>query len=653
MAGRFSVGAFTSRNLEELRRTVQQKLREFADIFNLHVADESIHTPASELVKWEGDYFPGLCVPKNTMVLDGQWTMISNKDTCEPAAPQPVGVPTYTLDENDPGWGAQTPAATFLASGNLYTISVDGYLNKIRFYVGVQDPDVSYYVYLRVTDALGNSSSWNSDSYQPPVGWFEFGDIPVLFLAGSTVDLILITENVGTTITQQATWDYTSDNNDVVPGAGEAHRRNNRTWVRFNKDSQAGTEAWLSTVVPGTSINTPDSQWLVGTVTDGGTYYEFEITGPGNPTDGLTEFTFIIPQDIPVQFYYENPGYWTANTFPNATVQGYLNIDGVETLDDTAYGIDGEFQYAFISEDWDLVSAPGEGSGTTPSPGTDLPIGLIALWSGTPTGSTTPPAGWALCDGGTYGPNSVTVPDLRNRFIVGGGGTYAIDQADARAWPGNNATFYTTATNGHAITVAQMPSHKHEIPNSVYRFAQTGNQGGGTNDTFATGLTLDTTNVGSNQAHSHGFFYEPFYYALGYICYVGPSSTGASSQGIQWVNEVFESFTIHLASTTDNMWTTVHTVTLAPGERFHGRFVGRAQRTGGLANGDPVYKSEHSFVVFNDGGGAECADTMIYEDGNSFLGIRLNASGNDIDFEVRGASMQDWDWRCVVFNKDY
>jgi hypothetical protein len=54
-----------------------------------------------------------------------------------------------------------------------------------------------------------------------------------------------------------------------------------------------------------------------------------------------------------------------------------------------------------------------------------LPLGAIIMWSG-----STIPAGWALCDGGSYskmdGTGSITTPNLMDRFIVGAGSSYAI-----------------------------------------------------------------------------------------------------------------------------------------------------------------------------------------------------------------------------------
>jgi len=67
-----------------------------------------------------------------------------------------------------------------------------------------------------------------------------------------------------------------------------------------------------------------------------------------------------------------------------------------------------------------------------------IPSGGIIMWSGS---IATIPVGWALCDG-TNG-----TPDLRDRFVVGAGTTYA---------PGN-----TGGANTVALSTAELPSHTH------------------------------------------------------------------------------------------------------------------------------------------------------------------------------------------------
>ena len=113
------------------------------------------------------------------------------------------------------------------------------------------------------------------------------------------------------------------------------------------------------------------------------------------------------------------------------------------------------------------------------------------MWSGSV--DEIPPK-WALCDGqnGT--------PDLRGRFIVGAGGTYAV---------GAKGGFDTVT-----LSVAQMPSHKHGIYGDQ--------SGSGSLVPMATQKTTPIasvertdviTNTGGSQAHEN----RPPYYALCYI----------------------------------------------------------------------------------------------------------------------------------------
>lgn len=97
--------------------------------------------------------------------------------------------------------------------------------------------------------------------------------------------------------------------------------------------------------------------------------------------------------------------------------------------------------------------------------------GIIAMWSG---GGT--PNGWVVCNGSTYVNKegaSVTTPDLRDRFIVGSGSSYATNSTG-----GTTSYTVTTADNnikasitntlagdvqGHGLTVGQLPYHNHGI----------------------------------------------------------------------------------------------------------------------------------------------------------------------------------------------
>ena len=123
-----------------------------------------------------------------------------------------------------------------------------------------------------------------------------------------------------------------------------------------------------------------------------------------------------------------------------------------------------------------------------------IPVGGVILWSGA---ANKIPDGWALCNG------SNGTPDLRNRFVVGAGSTYAV---------GN-----TGGADAVTLSVAQMPSHRHSYTfkgadlaaswkdnNYFYNQSQTYS---GNNNTQYTDYT------GGGQPHEN----RPPYYALCYI----------------------------------------------------------------------------------------------------------------------------------------
>ena len=90
-------------------------------------------------------------------------------------------------------------------------------------------------------------------------------------------------------------------------------------------------------------------------------------------------------------------------------------------------------------------------------PAGGVPVGALMMWA---TG--TAPAGWLLCDGGTFSGTAypdlqsvlggTTLPDLRDRFPIGVSGTKAVKTT------GGNASI--------TQTVAQMPSHTHGHPHT-------------------------------------------------------------------------------------------------------------------------------------------------------------------------------------------
>jgi hypothetical protein len=91
--------------------------------------------------------------------------------------------------------------------------------------------------------------------------------------------------------------------------------------------------------------------------------------------------------------------------------------------------------------------------------GKGLPVGSIVAFDGD---VGTLPANWKVCDG-TSG-----TPDLRDRFIVGSGSTFAVDATGGTLTHSHSVTVnsggehnHTGTVGDHTLTVAQIPAHRH------------------------------------------------------------------------------------------------------------------------------------------------------------------------------------------------
>lgn len=114
---------------------------------------------------------------------------------------------------------------------------------------------------------------------------------------------------------------------------------------------------------------------------------------------------------------------------------------------------------------------------------TAMPSGGIIIWSGA---VASVPTGWYLCNG------SNSTPDLRDRFVVGAGSSYAVGAT------GGEAT--------HVLTNA-------ELPTDVQNWYGTRNASGSTALGDVADKNVGFKTIGSGSAHEN----RPPYYALAYI----------------------------------------------------------------------------------------------------------------------------------------
>jgi len=148
-----------------------------------------------------------------------------------------------------------------------------------------------------------------------------------------------------------------------------------------------------------------------------------------------------------------------------------------------------------------VLTSNGAGALPTMQTITSFVAGMIMLWSGS---SASIPSGWLLCDG------TSSTPNLRDRFVVGAGSTYAVGATGGTADA-------VVVTHTHVATDAGH-THSYTAP-SAYTQATSG--GGGTaagSGSLTTGTgTANITNavpVGSVSGTNQNL---PPYYALCYI----------------------------------------------------------------------------------------------------------------------------------------
>ena len=132
-----------------------------------------------------------------------------------------------------------------------------------------------------------------------------------------------------------------------------------------------------------------------------------------------------------------------------------------------------------------------------------VPSGGIIIWSGS---QASIPTGWLLCNG------TSSTPDLRDRFIVGAGSTYAVAASGGAA----NAIL---VSHTHTFTGTALGTHQHTLGGAGNGLADGSNGGAWYNGSSNTSAVSAGTPAGTNSTEgSSGVNANlPPYYALCYI----------------------------------------------------------------------------------------------------------------------------------------
>tara|TARA_R110002111_G_scaffold50087_2_gene87963 strand:- start:16 stop:771 length:756 start_codon:yes stop_codon:yes gene_type:complete len=210
------------------------------------------------------------------------------------------------------------------------------------------------------------------------------------------------------------------------------------------------------------------------------------------------------------------------NTFPNVTgavtaTHGALNVlSGFSgTVDDLTYSKDLRATGVTATE-FDYLDGVSSNIQTQLDTIQVIPTGLISLWSGA---ANAIPTGYVICDG------TNSTPDLRNRFLIGAGSTYAVGATGGSAdaiIPAHTHALTGASTDTHNLSGSLVASKPQAATGA---FSVVGGQGGGADGGQSTaGLytladshnhalsgSTDSTGVSATNANL------PPYFALCYI----------------------------------------------------------------------------------------------------------------------------------------
>jgi len=327
---------------------------------------------------------------------------------------------------------------------------------------------------------------------------------------------------------QSGTWGTTTNNNlgtlieQGITGVQSIVMANaNYTLSNFNGVSDEARNQVL--VITGTNsairqIICPlvNKTYIITNNTSGG--YAITIGGP-------TGSTVSIPNGITAQVYCDGTNFFSAHTGSagNFTVNGNLSVAGTTALTG-ATTLSAALTYGGVTlsnavtgtGNMALSASPaftGTPTAPTAAAGTNttqiattafvlsngVPTGAIIMWSGS---IASIPSGWLLCNG------SSGTPDLRDRFVVGAGSTYAVAATggSANAVVVSHTHTITDPTHSHLESYFSATGGGYGLQAGPNEFAATKQTG-----VSATGITIDTAGVSGTNANL------PPYYALAYI----------------------------------------------------------------------------------------------------------------------------------------
>ena len=297
-------------------------------------------------------------------------------------------------------------------------------------------------------------------------------------------------------------------NNGVISGASAYN--NGDLDARLNTATATSGQilSWTGTDYDWVAESVPTSITVANESTDTTCYPLFSTNTTGN----------IAPKTLTSFKLNSQTGHVEAGSFKKTggTSSEFLKADG--SIDSTSYlssytipnsGVTaGSYTNSNITVGADgRVTAAASGSAAT-----NIPLGGIIMWYGS-TGTI--PSGWSLCDGTTV--NGYATPNLRDRFVIGAGNSYAVNATGGSTTDTVNISGSDTVNISGSDTVSISGTTGAPVSSNLYGLGDVG----GSNKhvhSFSGSATVnisasDTVNIsGSDTVNT-----IPPYYALCYI----------------------------------------------------------------------------------------------------------------------------------------
>jgi hypothetical protein len=316
---------------------------------------------------------------------------------------------------------------------------------------------------------------------------------------------------------QSGTWGTTTNNNlgtlleQAICGYGTAAVTTGNTTTVTMPNGASGVARNMVINVTGTGgastvLAVPDSKTKIYTIFNGATGAITVRTVSGS---GIS-----VPTSTKAILYCDGTNVVdAANYFSSLTLGAALPVasGGTGGTSTTAYAVytgnSGGTGFTPVAPgvSGNLLTSNGTNwASTAPAAVATFVSGMIILWSGS---SASIPSGWVLCNG------SSSTPDLRDRFVVGAGSSYAVGATGGSA----NATL---VSHTHTASVSD-PGHAHYMSGINGNFSS-GPLGAtfydpsdprGLTSSASTGIGVSNSTEGSSATNAN----LPPYYALCYI----------------------------------------------------------------------------------------------------------------------------------------